>query len=177
MEDIKAAIVGILLCGHSETSVRGRRICDRGRLCRSYSGILPDGVNEALNWLEAFDVFTDPWGDWMFSAGVLEKRLLHLDHVHDPLLLKTASRLYSRLMRLYPCWIDLQRPSAPRTVPTGTPVPDIQVPSDNEDVRREQLLQFARNALKLNSSRSDISPEEFAEEMLRRERSMGGVHE
>lgn len=178
------AILKALLGYDTEPTAGTRRfpvVMDGGLVTRSLE---PDGeywqehctdIDRAVAYLENFNPFTDAHADWLFAAGVLEKRLLNLpDGLSTPLVV-VAARLYSNLLMLYPIWLDLMRVPRPEARRQEQPwsadvpeIPDASEPEDTEEKRRQELSDMVHSRLGLPKHLA-VNPEEIVNELRRRE--------
>ena len=169
--NMRIAILDILFNGRSEYTWNGVPLLRDGMLVQEPRPVFAAAVAE-LEELETCDIFTDPYADWMFAAGVLEKKLLNLTHLHDDLLVSAALKLYSRLLFLYPSWLDMLRVAIPGTatvvVNTTASAP---VPKPAQD-RKEELTDMVKRRFGMHSSTADITADELAAELLKREMAL-----
>jgi hypothetical protein len=169
IESMRMLVLPILFCGRStlRAPLLNGKIVDvvRDGVLNRRQPCLINEVREELQELARFDVFNDPLADWMFCAGVLEGRLLDLSHLNDDLLLDTATRLYSRLLLLYPSWLDLTRVGI-----THIEGPVEEKPQTRS--RKDELVDIMKRRFGLDPRTSDTSADELAAEMLKHEQEL-----
>jgi hypothetical protein len=176
MESMRAVAIRLLFLGQSSIIWRtGTDPCvwlvEQGHLNRDLVMEVA-ALMEELKKLEEIDVYLDPQAEWMFAAGVINKKLLNIKHLKDAELIDTAIILYSRLLLLYPVWLDMTRvpkPSLYAPAPEPVPEPDpADEAVDEENARGEELVDMVRRRFGIKEG-AEFTAEELAAELHERE--------
>jgi hypothetical protein len=147
-------------------------------------------LTEELKKLEEIDVFRDPQAEWMFAAGVINRKLLNIKHLKDEVLINAATSLYSRLLLLYPVWLDMTRVPRPEIQVQDHPQDQTQdrdqdqdqdtksdqpqeedTEKEEEEARGEELVELVRRRFGIKEG-AEITAEELAAELHARELSL-----
>jgi hypothetical protein len=191
MENMRTVAIRLLFLG--QDSIRWGTdtdhyvwLVEQGRLNPKLTAEVA-ALTEELKKLEEIDVFRDPQAEWMFAAGVINRKLLNIKHLKDEVLINAATSLYSRLLLLYPVWLDMTRvprpeiqvqdhpqdqpQDQPQDRNTKSDQPQEEDTEKEEEARGEELVELVRRRFGIKEG-AEITAEELAAELHARELSL-----